>query len=67
VTKGVKTVPLPVALQCTVTPMIEPPAGLFMDAEIAHAGSIPARFYTDAEVFRVERELPPSRLESACR
>ncbi|SPE45692.1 hypothetical protein SBA7_950008 [Candidatus Sulfotelmatobacter sp. SbA7] len=47
--------------------MIEPPAGLFMDAEIAHAGSIPARFYTDAEVFRVERELPPSRLESACR
>jgi choline monooxygenase len=31
-------------------------AALFIDAEIARAWSIPARFYTDAEVFRVERE-----------
>lgn len=42
--------------------MIESPTGLFRDAEIAGAGSIPAWFYNDAEVFRVEREFPPTRL-----
>jgi choline monooxygenase len=56
VTNSATAVLLPRLLYNAVTPMTDPLTGLLIDAEIARAWSIPARFYIDADVFKVEQE-----------